>query len=143
MLVIVPAFAVNVALIDPAGTVTDDGTVISALLLESVATVPPVGAAWLRVTVQVEEPPVVSDEGLQFRLLIPTGTPTVMLPPVALEAMLVPVDDAADTALTLIGTVPDALADRVTLIVASVPFWIVLAFNPLTMHVTVPLPVEH
>ncbi len=143
LVVMVPAVAVNVALVAPAGTVTDAGTVVSGLLLESVATIPPVGAAWLRVTVQVEEPAVVSAAGLQFRLLMLTGTPTVMLPPVALEAMLVPVDDAAETADTLIGIVPDALADRVTLIVASVPFWIVLAFNPLTMHVTVPLPVEH
>src|SRR5690349_8137006 len=139
----VPAVAENVALVAPAGTVTDPGTVISALLLESVATIPPAGAAWLRVTVQVEELPVASEEGLQFTLLIPVGSATVRLPPVALEAMPVPVDDAADTVLTLIGTVPDALAESVTLIVASVPFWIVLAFKPLIMHVTVPLPVEH
>lgn len=95
MVVMVPAVAVNVAFVAPAGTVTDAGTVISPLLLESVAAIPPVGAAWLRVTVHVEEPPVVSDEGLQLRLLMPTGRPTVMLPPVALAAMLVPVDDAA------------------------------------------------
>ena len=95
LVVIVPAVAVNVALVAPAGTVTDAGTVISALLLESVTTMPPVGAACLRVTVQVEDPPVASDVGLQFRLLMPTGTLTVILPPVAPDAMLVPVDDAA------------------------------------------------
>jgi len=139
----VPAVAVNVALVAPAGMVTDPGTVISALLLESVTTIPPVGAAWLSVAVHVEEPPVLSDEGLQVTLLIVTGTATVMAPPVPLVAMLVPVDDAAETPVTLIGTVPNALADRVTLIAATVPFGIVLAFNPLTMQVTVPLPVEH
>lgn len=143
LLVIVPAVAVNVPVVTPAATVAEAGTVSSPLLLDKVTIAPPVGAAWLRVTVHVEEPPVLSDAGLQVRLLILAGTPTVMVPPVAVAAMLVAVDDAADTAVTLIGTVPDALADRVTLIVASVPFWIVLAFNPLIMHVTVPLPVEH
>src|SRR6267154_5508234 len=51
---------VNVALVAPATTVTLDGTLAAAvLLLESVTTVPPDGAAPLSVTVPVEEfPPV-------------------------------------------------------------------------------------
>lgn len=114
MFVMVPAFAVNVALVAPAGTLTDAGTVSSALLLESVITPPPVGAAWPIVAVHVEEAPELSDEGLQLTLLMLTVAPTVMAPPVPLVAMLVPVDDALDTPVTLIGMVPDALADGVT-----------------------------
>ncbi len=51
---------VNVALVAPAATVTLDGTLAAVvLLLESVTTAPPDGAAPLNVTVPVEEfPPV-------------------------------------------------------------------------------------
>ena len=56
MVVIVPAVAVNVLLVAAAETVTDAGTVSNALLLERVTTVPPVGAACDRVTVQVDVP---------------------------------------------------------------------------------------
>ena len=45
--------ALKVALVDPAPTVTDAGTVSEVLLLASVTLDPPAGAAWVRVTVQV------------------------------------------------------------------------------------------
>src|SRR2546422_11475374 len=49
---------VNVALVAPAATVTLEGTLAAVvLLLESVTTAPPVGAAPLSVTVPVEEFP--------------------------------------------------------------------------------------
>ncbi len=52
-------FTENVALVDPAATVTLDGTVAEVLLLERFTVAPPVGAAPLRVTVPVEgDPPV-------------------------------------------------------------------------------------
>lgn len=140
--VIVPAVAVNVAVVAAAGTVTDAGTVSNALLLESVVTIPPAGAAWLRVTVHVEEPPVLSDDGLQFTLLRLTAAATVTLPPVADVLRPVPLADEADTLVTLIGIVPDAPAASVTLTAAIVPFWMTLAFRPLTIHVRVPLPLE-
>jgi hypothetical protein len=45
--------AVNVAVVAPANTVNDAGTVNSALLLATVTVDPPVGAVCVRVTVQV------------------------------------------------------------------------------------------
>jgi hypothetical protein len=53
----VPAVAVNVPLVAPAETVIEAGTVRPALLSDTVTLVPPVGAAPLRVTVQVLVPP--------------------------------------------------------------------------------------
>jgi hypothetical protein len=47
------AVAVKVAVVAPAVTVTDAGTVSEALLLASVTIEPPTGATVLRVTVQV------------------------------------------------------------------------------------------
>ena len=55
----------NVALVAPAATVTFAGTVAAAvLLLPSVTTAPPAGAALLNVTVPVEEAPPVTAAGL-------------------------------------------------------------------------------
>jgi hypothetical protein len=54
LLAIVPAaVALKVAVVAPAATVTDAGTVSEVLLLASVTLDPPVGAAWVSVTVQV------------------------------------------------------------------------------------------
>ena len=53
--VIVPAVAVKVAVVDPAATATDPGTVSAAVLLDSVTVPPPVFDS---VTVQVLVPPV-------------------------------------------------------------------------------------
>jgi hypothetical protein len=64
-----PAVARNKALVDPAATVTEAGTVSAALLSESATTRPPVGAAALRVTVQEVVPPVVTEVGAQDRVL--------------------------------------------------------------------------
>jgi hypothetical protein len=47
------AVALKVALVDPAATVTDAGTVSEVLLLASVTLDPPAGAFWVSVTVQV------------------------------------------------------------------------------------------
>ena len=47
------AVALKVAVVAPAATVTDAGTVSEVLLLASVTLDPPVGAVWVRVTVQV------------------------------------------------------------------------------------------
>ena len=65
----------KVALLLPAATVTNAGTVAEALLLESETAAPPVGAAPLKVTVPVAEVPPVTLEG--FIATEESGTPTV------------------------------------------------------------------
>jgi hypothetical protein len=45
--------ALKVAVVDPAASVTDAGTVSAALVPDNVTAAPPVGAALVRVTVQV------------------------------------------------------------------------------------------
>jgi hypothetical protein len=54
---------VKLADVLPALTVTDAGTMAAALLLESVTTVPPAGAAVVRVTVPVDEEPAITLPG--------------------------------------------------------------------------------
>ena len=55
MLVMAPVVALKVADVAAAATVTEAGTVRVVLEVESVTLAPPVGAAWVRVTVQVLE----------------------------------------------------------------------------------------
>ena len=47
------AVALNIAVVAPAATVTDAGTMSEALLLVKVTLEPPVGAVWVSVTVQM------------------------------------------------------------------------------------------
>ena len=47
--------ALNVAVVAPAATVTDAGTVSEELVLASAMLAPPAGADWVKVTVQVVE----------------------------------------------------------------------------------------
>jgi hypothetical protein len=51
-----PLVALNVAEVAAAVTVTEAGTVNTVLLLFSVTTAPPLGAAFVRLTVQVLDP---------------------------------------------------------------------------------------
>jgi hypothetical protein len=71
------AVAVKLAEVALAGMVTEAGTVSVGLSSERETTAPPVGAALLRVTVQVAEAPEVSEAGLQERLV---GTVLVSSP---------------------------------------------------------------
>jgi hypothetical protein len=60
----VVVFTLKIAVVTPAATVTLAGTVAAAVLpLERVTAVPPLGAAFVRVTVPVEEPPPVTVAG--------------------------------------------------------------------------------
>jgi len=74
-------FTGNVALVDPAATVTLDGTVAEALLLERFTMAPPLGAAPLRVTVPVEEEPPLTLPGLSVTDDSTGGGGTVAEPP--------------------------------------------------------------
>lgn len=56
---------VKVAVVLPAATVTDAGTVAEALLLESETKAPPAGAAAVKVTVPVEDVPPVTLVGFR------------------------------------------------------------------------------
>ena len=64
---------VNVALVAPAGTVTDPGTEALALPDDNETTAPPAGAGPLSVTVPVEEFPPITDVGARFKLLSPAA----------------------------------------------------------------------
>ena len=55
----------KVALVAPATTVTLEGTVAAAVLLDSVTAAPPDGAGAVKVTVPVEEPPPPTVAGLR------------------------------------------------------------------------------
>ena len=72
-LLITPAVAENVAVSACAGTVTDPGTVSAPLVLASVTTAPPVGAAVLNLTVQLDDAPLLNDAGVHTRELTSVG----------------------------------------------------------------------
>ena len=67
------AVALKVAVVAPAATVTDAGTVSEALLLASVTPDPPVGAVWVSVTVEVLTARCHRLVGLQARVDTSTG----------------------------------------------------------------------
>src|ERR1017187_8511456 len=71
----VPAVAVKVAVVDPAATATDPGTVSAAVLLDSV-TVPPL--VFVSVTVQLLVPPLPSVDGVQDTELTVTAVAKVI-----------------------------------------------------------------
>jgi hypothetical protein len=62
------AVALNVAVVAPAATVTDAGTMSKVLLLVSLTDEPPVGAAWVSVTVHVLTAPCPRLPGLQVNV---------------------------------------------------------------------------
>jgi hypothetical protein len=66
--VTVPVVTLNVALVEPAGTVTLAGTVAAASLSESVTAIPPEGAGPVKVTVPVVEEALVPVTVLGLRL---------------------------------------------------------------------------
>jgi hypothetical protein len=88
------AVALKVAVVDPAATVTDAGTMSNALLLDSVTEEPPAGAFCVSVTVQVLTALWLSVVGLQatpdtsagaIRLIVTVGE---LLPRVAVTIAL-------------------------------------------------------
>ena len=71
--------ALKVAAVEPAATVTDAGTVSDVLLEPSATLEPPVGAVWVRVTVQVLTALWPRLVGLQATLEIRTGATRLMV----------------------------------------------------------------
>ena len=91
--------AVKFALLCPTGTVTPEGTLTLALLLES-ATVTLAGAGPVSVTVQDELPGAFTVDDEQFSALngaVRTGWLTVITPPVPDALMELPAEVAATT----------------------------------------------
>jgi hypothetical protein len=117
----VPAVAVKFADEDPAGTITEAGTLSIALLLESDTIAPPAEAGCAKVTVQVEVLAELRLVGLHATPGRGFGRTSDMFPPVPLAAILLPSGAAATTPVTAIVTVPEAAPESVTLTTAAVP----------------------
>jgi hypothetical protein len=135
--------AVKFADEDPAGTITEAGTLSNPLLLESDTLAPPEGAGCAKVTVQVEVPAELRMVGLHTTLRRPLGRPTDMIPPVPLAETLLASGAAITTPVTPIGTAPGAPLESVTLTTATVPFAMAFWLSPATRQVEEPLPLEH
>lgn len=73
------AVALKVAVVAPAVTVTDAGTVSEALLLASATADPPAGAVWLSVTMHVLDALCPRVVGLQATLDTSTGASSPIL----------------------------------------------------------------
>jgi len=134
LVVIVPAVAVKVADVPLAGTVTHAGTVSAKPLPESATILPPAGAAWLSVTVQVVDAPEANVPGLQINEVRLNVPPTAIVPPVAVVGMAVAAADALSALVTLMA-VPDVAGDSVAVTTATTPFWMTFAFSPVTRQV--------
>jgi hypothetical protein len=89
-LVTLAAVAVNVVDAEPAGTVTEAGTLRLVLLLPTARVTPPGGAAALRVAVHAEVPGVTTVVGIQVKELRVTAWPSVIVPPIPLTPRVNP-----------------------------------------------------
>src|ERR1039457_1760963 len=126
----VPAVAVKVAVVDPAATATDPGTVSAAVLLDS-ATVPP--PAFVSVTVQLLMPPLPSVAGVQLKPAKVGGAGAVTVPPVPLMDSACP-SSVAPCALVTPMVVLATPAAIVTVTTATTPFCIREEFKPASKH---------
>jgi hypothetical protein len=140
-----PAVALKVAEVDPAGIVTDAATGSVLLLLDRDTTVPPTGAAWTSVTVQVVLAPAVKLVGAQTNEDKPGAQfVTVTVPDIAEIASPAPFAKAATGLLTVTGTAALLVAGAsVTVTVATTPLPIVVPVVPLATHVIEPLTELH
>jgi hypothetical protein len=145
--VTVPTFAVNAAVVAPAGTVTLPGTVVLALLLESVTANPPAGAAALSVTVQEEDPGVFTVPGEQLKLFNVTGGESCVIAIVAPapEAAIWALEESvASTLVSVTGTLVLAVPEAIVKVAwATDPLPMTVVFRPKTTHVALPGTLEH
>jgi len=114
----------NVWLVAPAGTVTVIGTVAAVLLLERVTTVPPAGAAPVRVTVPVDD----------------TTPPTTLVGETLTDARVEPVDGGMTVRVVDWVSVPAAVlpltfaaALAVTAVVVTEKVWVVAPAGTVTV----------
>ncbi len=126
LLVIVAATALNEAVLAPDATVTEPGTVSNPLLLDNVISAPPGDAACVNVTVQAEIPEEFSTLGAHETLLRVDPIATEMLAPEPLADRALPSAAAAETPVTPIATLPEALPANVAVTTATVPLPIAL-----------------
>jgi hypothetical protein len=84
--------AEKLPVVEPAATVTDEGTETAVLLLARLTTKPPVAAAEFRVTVQASVPDPVMEEFVQ-EMALNTGTPV----PVRPTEVVAPVEELLDS----------------------------------------------
>jgi hypothetical protein len=124
-----PTVAVKFPAVAPDATVTLAGTAAFAVLLDSATTSPALGAAPLKVTVQVDVPGAFTLDGLQVTPLGVTGVDwmTVMVPLVPDEGITFPSASDAATPLTATGTLVLTLpAEIVNVAVAAEPLGMAL-----------------
>ncbi len=115
---------------------TEDGILTAPEVLESETAVPPAGAAWLIVIVQVE---LAFDERLVALQDKPVteGKPAiaVIVPPVPVRLNAVPLPSDPTTFEMFTATLPAAVALIVTATLARAPSPIARAFMPESKHV--------
>ena len=103
--------AVNPTLLDPAGTVTEPGTVTAVLLLDRVTASPLLPAAAVRVTVQTSLPDPVIESLLQ---LSPLNDASVADCPVPLRLIVAVLGEALSLMLICPLEVPDTVGSKTT-----------------------------
>ena len=138
--------ALKAAEVAPAATVTDAGIVRVVFVLVRVTIAPPVGAAPVSVTVQLEVPEPFRVAGRHDReatagkagLLVGKTAPPVTVPPVAKSTMPLPAaEDAALLPIPIAVAVSPAAMVRFT--TATVPFEMMPAFIAEATQVNVPV----
>jgi len=136
-LLTLPAVTEKLAAVEPCGIVTDAGTLAPAGDELRLIVAPPLGAAEVSVTVQVEPVAGLTETGLHEKLLKPGRI--VMVPPVEEVAMLAPVESAS---MPLESWTEEDVSvvelDKVSVRVATTPFEMVCEFSPHSTQVAVP-----
>lgn len=138
MLPELPATALKLTEVDPAGTVTEAGTLNAVLFVESVTVAFPLGAGAESVSVQVAVEPAANVPGEHSKLAMPADK-TVIVPAVPATTAGIPAGNAPMSPVIEIGTTdPLAAVPSVTVAVATVPLPIGLAFMPAATQETDP-----
>jgi hypothetical protein len=111
--------AVKLAVVDPAATATDAGTVTAELLLARLTANPPLGAAAFSVTEQLSVPAPVIDELVQLRLVKAAVLAEVPVP--LRPATIVPFPQALLAIVSWPAAVPVEVGEKFTLKVYLAP----------------------